>query len=178
MGSQGSGGREDGIRERTDPLPDLHPLKQFPYNSPKLSVGQKADKKIDPGGWGSSAGRAQLCSLKGLWEGPSMELLLNEAADGEKWPGKTRPGSCGSCSPASQRPDPVHQPQVSAQANIQDREGEQGQASPKQGGGTPTEEWILRHTEAPSRGQQPLEIGHNNCHCPGMSESPEPYPWA
>lgn len=29
MGSLGSGGR-DGIQESTDPLPDLHPLKQFP----------------------------------------------------------------------------------------------------------------------------------------------------
>lgn len=28
-GSLGSGGR-DGIQERTDPLPDLDPLKQFP----------------------------------------------------------------------------------------------------------------------------------------------------
>lgn len=33
-----AGGR-DGIQERTDPLPDLDPLKQFPYTAPKLSVG-------------------------------------------------------------------------------------------------------------------------------------------
>lgn len=61
-----------------------------------------------------------------------MKQLLDEAVDEEKWPGQA--SQLWSCSSVSQRPDPMNQPQVPAQASIQ---GEQGQASPKQGGGVP-----------------------------------------
>lgn len=86
----------------------------------------------------------------------------------------------------------MRQPQVSAQANIQDRESKarHPQSREEKHPSTekhtpesrintlPTEGWILRQTEAPSRGQQPLETGYNSCHCPGKSEGPEAYPWA
>lgn len=66
-----------------------------------------------------------------------MKQLLDEAVDEEKWPGQARAGQASqlwSCSSVSQRPDPMHQPQVPAPASIQ---GKQSQTSPKQGGGTP-----------------------------------------
>lgn len=46
-----------------------------------------------------------------------MKQLLDEAVDEEKWPGQARAGQASqlwSCSSVSQRPDPMHQPQVPA----------------------------------------------------------------
>lgn len=50
-----------------------------------------------------------------------MKQLLDEAVDEEKWPGQARAGQASqlwSCSSVSQRPDPMHQPQVPAPASI------------------------------------------------------------
>lgn len=82
----------------------------------------------------------------------------------------------------------MHQPQVPAQANIQDRETRLGIPQSREEGHPSTENHTpesrnnsipteMLDSKAPSRGQQPLERGHNDCYCPGKSEGSEVYPW-
>lgn len=94
MGSRGSRGR-DGIQERTDLLPDLDPLKQFPLQQPpNCQWDRKQARRLAPEGGspkqegqsfvarkeGPREARAQNSSLMKLLRGRSTQSRMGQSA--------------------------------------------------------------------------------------------------